>query len=185
MSVLDPALCEMPSLLTGTGNLLFREPDTGLDVDAGNFNLVDWNEEAETFRYFHPSDDSPRPVAVTSAVRLSCTGDSFSVQQLERVMNDQRVWVASGVQIPLRTVRESPVYRVTFRKTLPRCRPGDVCQTLEVVFWRAYVDTGYTISFNPDTVTTFPFTVVALPDYAHHPSNPFGYVLVTCPVGGS
>ncbi len=185
----DPFAGLDPQVLYGTGEVFFEDLETGLDVSAGDFELIHIAGEGDSFRYFDPPDgEIPIALAVTTAYRMELTGDDFSVENVARLFNQLVVANAAGYQLNLQTIRPAPIRRLTFRKTLDAdlaLRCGIVCSEIELVFWRTHFAVPFTYELAREAPTLHFFDIVAVPDAIAHSSNPFGIVNFVCPVEAS
>lgn len=177
--------CSTPPLIYGTGRLFFANQAGTVEEDAGNFSLVDLSTEAESFRVFFPGDEVPSSVAATSAVVAECVGDSFSIRNLSRLMNEPIANNADGQAINLTTVRDQDLRRITFVKDLTDQCFGPECSAMELILWRAYIDAPWVLSFDPEAALQHTFRIVAVHDSIAHPAAPFGVLQFVCPVGAS
>ena len=110
--------CELPPVLYGTGTLLFRDPVTGKDEDAGNFRLVSIIGEGEPFRVFLPGEQKPSVLSVKTAYRIEASGDSFSIANLSRLWNEPEISVVDGTRLNLTTVSVAPARQIVFQKPI-------------------------------------------------------------------
>jgi hypothetical protein len=172
--------CAIPPVLYGTGTLLFRDPATGEDENAGNFRLVSIVGEGEPFRVFLPGEQKPSVLSVKTAYRIEASGDSFSMANLSRLWNEPQISVVDGTRLNLTTVSVAPSRQVVFQKPLlDEC--GFVCSMLELVLWRAHVNVPFDYNFDQLVSTEHTFDLIALPDAIDHPNTPFGCLQLVCP----
>lgn len=175
--------CDVWPIILGTGTVYIRNALTGIDEDAGNFDFVGFAGDGTAERIFLPAEEVQSVVGITDLHRFTLRGDSFSLRQLERLLNQDRISTASADVIPLSTVREMNTHQVRFTKTI-NADPCEVaeCPDLEIIFWRAYFEIPFSYEFERDTPTIHTFTMISLPDAVNHPTQAFGRVTVACPV---
>jgi hypothetical protein len=167
--------CDLPPVLFGTGRLFITSGTN--ELDAGNFSLVDFIGDGETRRVFLGADEVASPVAITGAYRLELTGDSFSEDNLTRLMNEQLESEMDGTRmLNLRTVRVAPIYQIRFEKEYPVAEGCPLLRWINLIFWRAYLDTSFNYTFSQDEQTVHRFVFTTLPDPINHPANPLGMI---------
>lgn len=177
MAVLYPFSDALAPIVLGTGDLYVVEG--GDEVHMGNWSIVDLVKEATAERVFLGTDENPAVLGHCSAIRLEAAGDSFSNQQLARILNSPLVAANGTDRINLATVEAPPVAQYRFEKDVSvEC--GVEC-LLTILLWRAYVEPATTYGFNQDEPTVHNLTIVALPDAVNHPAVPYGYLEFSCP----
>lgn len=160
--------CSLPPILIGTGNLFVS---SGADeIDLGNFSLVDLVKEGESRRTFRGTDEVASAVGAVSEYRLELTGDTFTPENLARLLNEELM----GNELRLHTVLDLPIYSIRFRKPVRR---EDCAEAyFDIRFWRTYLELPTTWTFSQDEQTVHRFIFVVLPDPVDHPDRPFGDV---------
>jgi hypothetical protein len=172
--------CDLPPVLFGTGRLFITSGSN--ELDAGNFSLVDFIGDGETRRVFLGADEVASPLAVTGAYRLELTGDSFSEENLSRLLNEDLDSMMAGARLlNLRTVRAAPTYQIRFEKEYPVSEGCPALRWINLIFWRAYLDTSFNYTFSQDEQTVHRFVFTALPDPINHPFNPLGRIVMDKP----
>src|SRR6187431_1917548 len=174
--------CDLPPILTGTGSLYIV--DGTMLLDCGNFSLVDVIAEAESKRYFDGSDEVASVLGITSLLRIQLSGDTFSPENVSRLVNEPLATAAEGDQVSFRTVRSLPTYHLKFRKRYPIALDCPPTCYFDLDIWRAYLEPNFTWTFSQDEPTVHVFNFIALPDVVAHPNNPFALLTFTCPTGG-
>jgi hypothetical protein len=180
MSVTNPFdICGIPHVLFGTGQLYVTE---GMqEIAAGNFSSVDLVQEGAVSRYFSGADEDATPLGVTDRWRLILTGDTFSIRNLQRILNLTSRTGGSGETIfDLKTVRAMRYYEVRFEKDITRLDCDEEPCFMDIVLWRAHFDLPQTWTFAQDEPTIHVFNVIAIPNPSDHPNAPFGEI-TTCP----
>lgn len=173
--------CDFQAVLSGTGDLLVTDSSSGLDVAVGNVDVFDFEpieELQETV--FEPGEEQASAIAITSGYRFTLVMDTFTQENLERLLVQDLTATADGSQYGLQTVRAVPVRRMIFNKDLESCA-GHVCTALQVVLWRARFVGPFTLSLGRDSVVSTSYTVETLPDSVNHPTQQLGRVQALCP----
>ena len=172
--------CDLPPVLFGTGRLFITSGSN--ELDAGNFSLVDFIGDGETRRVFLGADEVASPLAVTGAYRLELTGDSFSEDNLTRLLNENLDFLMGGERlINLRTVRTAPTYQIRFQKEFPVSEGCPALRWINLIFWRAHLDTSFNYTFSQDEQTVHRFVFTALPDSINHAFSPLGMITMDAP----
>lgn len=173
-----------PRLLLGTGHLYLVED--GIEVDVGNVALLDFSSEGSTFRVFTDDSDSIGVVVVTTGYRFSMQGDSYSIENLGRLLNESVTNIAGSSRLNLQTIRKATIREAIFEKDLRAEFCASACpDSLQIRFWRGHFDGPFRYSFNPAAISSHAFEIIALPDDRNHSTNPFGYVDEICSVPSS
>jgi hypothetical protein len=181
VAIINPFDGCLPPVLFGTGRLFIT---VGTDEhDAGNFSLVDYIGDSETRRVFLGADEVASPLVATAAYRLELAGDSFSEENLARLLNENLDSQIDGTRlISLRTVRVAPVYQLRFEREFPAT--ADDCPSPRMInlhLWRAYMDSPFTYTFSQDEQTVHRFVFITLPDTVGHPFDPLGMITMDPP----
>jgi hypothetical protein len=180
MAIVDPfSGCATPPVLFNTGKLFIT---VGTDeVDCGNFSLVDFVGDGESRRVFLGTSEVASVIAITGSYRLELTGDSFSEENLARLVNEDLDFTMNGSRlINLSTVREAPLYQIRFEHPYPvsaGCGP----RYINIVLWRTHIDVPFTYTFSQDEQTVHRFVFTAIPDPINHPFSPLGTITMDHP----
>jgi hypothetical protein len=190
MAIVNPFdLCDFPPVLMASGKIYLT---VGADEeDAGNFSVVNIIKEGTVDRVFSGADETATPVGRTTAYRLELAGDSFSNANLSRMVNQILTTGAGGDVMNLETITILRTFQVRFHKDLFISAAGDAgtpcaddCD-FDLILWRAYFDLPFSYGFVQDEMTRHSWNLIALPDSAGHPENPFGTWTLTCASAGA
>lgn len=178
MAILYPFEALLAPIIIGTGDLFVVED--GDEVHMGNFNIQDLVVEGISERVFVGTSQVPQQLGDRSAIRLEVSGDSFSNQQLARLMNTPLVSAAGGDRLNLTTVELLPMRQFRFEKDVTEmCQVGECLLT--ILLWHAYVDLPITYGFNQDELSIHVLSLIAIPNVEDHPTAPYGYLEFSCP----
>ena len=178
MARIYPFEASLAPIIIGTGDMFLLED--GDDVHLGNFSIQDLVVDGSSERVFTGANQVPEALAHRSAIRIEATGDSFSNQQLARLLNTPLVLAAGRERLNLQTVELMPSKQLTFEKDVAEmCGLAECLMT--VVLWNVYVDLTLNYGFNSDEPSIHVYSLVAIPNVEEHPSAPYGYVEFACP----
>lgn len=182
MSVsLDPLLCVEESnanYTAGTFELLIT-PEGGVEFSLGNIASGNFTFTPNILEHRRGIDNSlDKRIALGKDYFINITADEITARNFAVFLNEDFFTVAEGCKVPLtgdRCVRE---YGVRLIHDFP-C----LDKTLTIVMWRASILGEFVTEFSGDGWASFTGSVQALSCASAHPTEPYGYILVSeaCP----
>jgi hypothetical protein len=182
MSVsLDPALClesANPNYTIGTFEL-FVTLEGGTVIAIGNIATGNFTFTPNIVEHRRGIDNSLDAIfAIGKDYTINVTADEVTARNLSIFLNEDFVNVAAGCKVPFTGSRCTREYGIELVHDFP-------CQTktLTIVFYRAVILGEFALEFTADGFATFTGAVRSLDCSSLHPSDPFGFGLITglCP----
>jgi hypothetical protein len=184
MSVsLDPVLCTEaanPNYTLGTFELLIT-PEGGVEFSLGNIASGNFTFTPNVIEHRRGIDNSRDAIfALGKDYTINITADEITARNLSVFLNEDLVTVAEGCKVPLVGERCTREYGVRLIHDFP-------CQdkTLTVVMWRAVILGEFVMEFSTDGFASFTGAVQALSCESFHPTEPYGYFLISEPCPSS
>jgi hypothetical protein len=180
MSVsLDPLLCTEtanPNYTIGSFEL-FATPAGGVEFSLGNIDSGDFTFTPNVLEHRKGTTNSLDAIfAIGKDYTINITADEVTARNLGFFLNEDPVTVAEGCLVPLTGSRCTITYGVRLFHEFP-CED----KTFEIFIPRASVLGEFTLSFSREGFASFTGVIRALDCSSHHPTRPFGWIVISEP----